>query len=450
VRTAERCGPSGGHRRHRRSLFWRIFFHGLLLIFLVSVAGGVVATAFQEDRLHESTRIARYVAGHVVAMERDPASLSAELRRVRETFAVEATVYGKDGRTPIASSALPPLSPVLAPGAEEARGFPGKHGGGRALPLPDGGQVVFVYTGRPPFSGRAPVVLVAVLCVIALASVPLARSIAAPVEQLTRAARALGAGDLTTRARVRARGEVGELARAFDEMAERLEALVRNEKELLANVSHEVRTPMARMRVALELAAEGDEERARRFLREIGADLDALDRLVDDVLSTARLDLAAGGAGHLRREPVALAAVAKEAADRFAERWPDRELRVDLDAPLPPVSGDAGLLRRLLENLLDNAAKYSEPDQPVALAARAEAGAAVLEVRDRGIGIAPEDLPRLFTPFFRTDRSRARGTGGVGLGLALARRIARAHGGDVEAASEPGKGTTFRVRIPGA
>ncbi len=450
VRTAERCGPSGWPRRHRRSLFWRIFFHGLLLIFLVSVAGGVVATAFQEDRWHDATRIARYVAAHVVAMERDPASLSAELRRVRETFAVEATVYGKDGRAPIASSAVPPLAPVLAPGAEEPRGFPGKHAGGRALPLPDGGQVVFVFTGRAPFSGRAPVVLVAVLCVIALASVPLARSIAAPVEQLTRAARALGAGDLTTRARVRARGEVGDLARAFDEMAERLEALVRNEKELLANVSHEVRTPLARMRVALELAAEGDAERARRYLREIGADLDELDRLVDDVLSTARLDLAAGGGGHVRREPVALAAVAKEAAGRFAERWPDRELRVDLGAPLPPVSGDAGLLRRLLENLLDNAAKYSEPDQPVALVAQAEAGAAVLEVRDQGIGIAPEDLPRLFTPFFRTDRSRARGTGGVGLGLALARRIARAHGGDVEAASELGKGTTFRVRIPGA
>jgi signal transduction histidine kinase len=291
-------------------------------------------------------------------------------------------------------------------------------------------------------------VLIAVLCVIALASVPLARSIAAPIEQLTRAARALGAGDLSVRARVRARGEVGELAHAFDEMAERIEAQVRSEKELLANVSHEVRTPLARIRVALELAAEGDLERARRYLGEIGADLDELDHLVEDVLSTARLDLAAQGGGQVRREPVDLAAVAADAAQRFAERWPSRTLETDVPAALPGVSGDAALLRRLLDNLLDNAAKYSEAPAPVQLAARAEPAAAVLEVQDRGIGIAPEDLPRLFTPSFRTDRSRARTTGGVGLGLALARRIARAHGGDVEVESQVDQGTVFRVRLP--
>jgi two-component system, OmpR family, sensor kinase len=290
------------------------------------------------------------------------------------------------------------------------------------------------------------VVLVAVLFVIALASVPLARSIAAPVEQLTRAARALGAGDLSTRARVRARGEVGELARAFDEMAERIEAQVKSEKEMLANVSHEVRTPLARIRVALELAAEGDLERARRFLGEIGADLDELDRLVEDVLSTARLDLAAQGGTKLRQEPVDLKLVLADAGRRFAERWPGRVLRSEVGEGLPVLLGDAALLRRLLDNLLDNAAKYSGSEAPVGLFARAVPTEVLLEVRDRGIGIAPEDLGRLFTPFFRTDRSRARGTGGVGLGLALARRIARAHGGEVEV--ESGAETVFRVRLP--
>ena len=440
---------AGGRPRHRRSLFWRVFLHGLLLIVLVSLAVGVVTGAFQEEHWREASRITRYLTAHVVSMERDPALLQRELVRVRETFGVEATVYGRDGGEPIASSAAPPLPEVLPPGAAETVGLPVRHGPDRALPLPDGGQVVFVFAGHAPLSGRGPLLLAAVLCVIALASVPLARSIAAPVEKLTLAARALGAGDLSTRARVCARGEVGELARAFDDMAERLEALVRGEKELLANVSHEVRTPLARMRVALELAAEGDQERARRFLGEIGADLDALDRLVEDVLSTARLDLAAGGNGQVRREPVDLAGVLSDAAARFSERWPGRSLELERPGPLPPVTGDAALLRRLLENLLDNAAKYSAPEAPVVLLARGEGGAAVLEVRDRGIGIAPEDLPRLFTPFFRTDRSRARGTGGVGLGLALARRIARAHGGDVEVESQVDKGTTFRVRIPG-
>ncbi len=420
--------------------------HGLLLIVLVMLAVTVVGFFFDEGFWHEADVAARYAAERVADLRKDPEALRAELARAREAFGVVATVYAADGKTILASTSEPPLPPRPEPRAGVPRGFPIQHAAGRALALRGGGQVVFAFEhhGRP----RASAVLIAVLCVIALASVPLARSIAAPVEQLTRAARALGEGDLSVRARVRARGEVGELARAFDEMAERIEAQVRSEKELLANVSHEVRTPLARIRVALELAAEGDLERARRYLGEIGSDLDELDRLIEDVLSTARLDLAAQGSGQLRREQVDLSSVVADAARRFAERWPARTLETGVAGPLLGVSGDGALIRRLLDNLLDNAAKYSEAPAPVRLAARGEAGEAVLEVKDRGIGISAEDLPRLFTPFFRTDRSRARNTGGFGLGLALARRIARAHGGDVEVESQVDQGTTFRVRLP--
>jgi signal transduction histidine kinase len=249
---------------------------------------------------------------------------------------------------------------------------------------------------------------------------------------------------------VEARGEVGQLSRAFDEMAERLERLVRGERELLANVSHEVRTPLARMRVAVELAAEGDLERARRYLGEIGSGLTELDRLVEAVLATARLDAASGGGLPLRRERVDLAALVLEAAERFRAESPDRVLELSLEEGLPSLQGDPDLLRRLLANLLDNARKYSSAPSPVALLARASPKGTVIEVRDRGIGIDAADLPRLFTPFFRTDRSRARGTGGVGLGLALARRIAEAHGGSISAESVPGEGTTIRVVVPGA
>jgi signal transduction histidine kinase len=244
---------------------------------------------------------------------------------------------------------------------------------------------------------------------------------------------------------------VGELGRAFDDMAERLERLVTGERELLANVSHELRTPLARIRVALELAAEGDLERARRYLAEIAVDLDELDRLVEDVLTTARLDAAAGDAARaISRLPVDPTAVVAEAAARFREGHPGRTLELSIPDALPAVEGDAALLRRLLAILLDNAAKYSEAPAPVSLAALADAEGLRVEVRDRGIGIDPADLPRLFTPFFRTDRSRARGTGGTGLGLALARRIAGAHGGTIEVESKPGEGATFRVRLPRA
>jgi signal transduction histidine kinase len=236
-------------------------------------------------------------------------------------------------------------------------------------------------------------------------------------------------------------------------MAERLERLLRQEKELLANVSHELRTPLSRIRVALDLAAEGDLDRAHRYLGEIAQDLSEVERLVEDILTAARLDLAMGRPGAevpLRREPLPGAELVRRAAERFRAAHPGRTLEVSADGTLPVLDADAALLRRALDNLLDNAAKYSDLGEPVTLSARAEGGALVLEVRDRGIGIDPADLPRLFTPFFRTDRSRARGTGGVGLGLALAKRIAEAHGGTIAVESGAGAGTAVRLRVPAA
>jgi signal transduction histidine kinase len=444
-------GPHGGPGRRRHRLFWRIYLHGLVLLAAVALAAGAVGYAVNRGPPgREVGRFATYAATRVAELRGAPERLDGELARVREAFGLLATV--RDGRgAVIASSAAPPLpapdDPArLEEGPVRLRG----HGWGWAAALPGGGTVV-VRGGFPAGAAwRAVLSLAAVLFALALASIPLVRAIARPVERLTVAARRLGEGDLSVRAHLRAPGEVGDLARAFDEMAARLEAQVRAEKELLANVSHELRTPLARIRVAVELAAEGDLERARRHLAGIGADLDELEHLVEDVLAAARLDLAAGNGTGLpaARDEVDVGALARAAADRFRAAWPERALAVEVAERLPPVRGDAALLRRLLANLLDNARKYSEPPAPVTLGARAADGAVLLEVRDRGIGIAPEDLPHLFTPFFRTDRSRARGTGGVGLGLALARRIARAHGGEIEAESAPGEGTTFRVRLP--
>jgi signal transduction histidine kinase len=252
------------------------------------------------------------------------------------------------------------------------------------------------------------------------------------------------------RSGIRRRDEVGELALAFDEMAGHLERLVKSERQLLANVSHELRTPLARIRVALELAAEGDAEKARIFLGEIGADLAELETLVEDVLTTARLD-AQGPSGEgfpLHRQEVSASGLIDAAVRRFREAWPDRALEADCAKELPALDADPVLLRRVLGNLLDNARKYSEEGQPIRLTARAESGRLRIQVRDEGIGMTPEDLRMLFTPFFRSDRSRARGTGGVGLGLAMARRIVEAHGGALTAESAPGQGSAFTVDLP--
>jgi signal transduction histidine kinase len=301
------------------------------------------------------------------------------------------------------------------------------------------GTYVLLSAGwRPVPAARAASLVGAVLLALAIASIPLARAIAAPLERLTGAARRLGEGDLSARAGFAGKGEVGVLAAAFDEMAARLERLIRSERELLANVSHELRTPLARIRVALDLASEGDLEKARRYLGEIGTDLAELERLIDDVLTAARLDQ--GGALPLRRQRVEAREIVERAAERFRAAAPDR----------PGLDADPALLRRALDNLLDNARKYADGPAPVRLLARRVDGGLEVEVRDQGVGIDPADLPRIFTPFFRSDRSRARGTGGVGLGLALARRIVEAHGGSISVESAPGRGTAVRLRIPGA
>jgi signal transduction histidine kinase len=439
----------GRHGRGR--LFWRVYLNGLFLLCLVAVAMGAVGWFYGGDGVH-GERVAE-LAAHMV--ERDlgePARLAAGLERARQAFGTRMAVY-RDGRL-LASNADPPPPPL--PEAERARlaGGPVHLRGHRwafAAPLRgEPGAYLVLTSGFRPSAARALSLLGAVLLALALASIPLARAIAAPLERLTAAARRLGGGDLSARVGFEGRGEVGELARAFDEMAERVERLVRSERELLANVSHELRTPLSRIRVALELAAQGDLEASRRYLAEIGADLSELEQLVADVLTAARLEGGAPGALPLSRQHFPAAELVERSAERFRAAWPGRRLEVRLDGPLPDLDADPALLRRALDNLLDNARKYSEEGEPVELSARAEGGALVAEVRDRGIGIDPVDLPRLFTPFFRTDRSRARGTGGVGLGLALAKRIVEAHGGTIEVESEPGKGTRVRVRVPGA
>ncbi len=316
-----------------------------------------------------------------------------------------------------------------------------------------GGAIVqhHVRTGMPlPQVTHFVLVSSVMLVFLTLVSIPLARQITAPLERLARVVERFGRGELTARASLSRNDEVGDLARAFDDMAARIERLVRSEKEFLANVSHELRTPLARVRVAVEIAQEGDDAKARTQLEGIAADLAELERLVSDVLIAARVDLASGQAtleSAVRKRSLAGDELIRMAESRFGTAHPNRVLTVNLRGPLPTIPADPVLLRRALDNVLDNACVYSDADKPIVLAARAEDGALVVEVQDQGIGIAPEDLAQLFTPFFRADRSRDRHTGGVGLGLLLARRIVEAHGGTVEVSSRPGEGTTVRIRL---
>lgn len=302
--------------------------------------------------------------------------------------------------------------------------------------------------GDPPL-GSLFVAVSAMVLVVAIGSIPLARSFVKPIRSLVATATKIGEGDLTARAALDRGDEIGELAAAFDGMADKLRARLLAEKELLANVSHELRTPLARVRVVLETAKE-DPTRSEALLAEISRDLSDLERLTDDVLAAIRLDFAEADGGatsfRIRPEDVDVADVLARAITRAIEARPEREMDLDAPSDLPRLRGDSALLLRLFDNLLDNAQKYSSGLTSVR--AREEGGAIVVDVTDHGIGVDKDDLERIFEPFFRTDRSRQRGTGGTGLGLALCKRIADEHGGTIRATSTPGEGTTLRVTLP--
>jgi len=447
-----------------RRLLVRVYLHGILLLSLAAAASVFVGSYLLKPAIEGPTRPSTaWIAWHLDSLRDQPALLAQELSDLQQRVHIDMSFFERDGRLLVSNAAAPPppLSPEEVARLEQKATEFVDGVGVVALRGPSGSVERYArikYSAPASPFGTAAAQLAAALLVIALMSMPLARSISAPVEGLAQLTRRFGSGDLSARAHSERGDEIGDLARAFDEMAERVVALRRSEKELLANVSHELRTPLARIRLALELARDGDTARARSYLEDIEEDLGELEPLLDDIMTAARLDLARGAGSDalppLRCQPVPGAELLEAAAARFAKRFPERRLDWRLGPGLPLLEADPSLLRRVLDNLLDNAAKFSEPSDAIELTGEARLDAASLgrsleiRVRDHGIGIAAEDLERVFEPFFRTDRSRSRATGGVGLGLTVVRRIVLAHGGSVRVESSKTLGTCFYISVP--
>jgi signal transduction histidine kinase len=441
--------------RARRRFFWRVYLYGLLLIALVALMTGASERLF--ERIGPTTPMQRwfeYFASHVDEARADQQRLTRELDWLLEAFHAEITLY--ENGVAVASNVTPPL-PRLNSADERHLAIhhnlpKGENSFAAALPHEPFAYLVFKRRNPPLLViSRIGSLLTAILIALAIASIPLARAIVAPVERLRRAAVALGQGDFSARTGLRRKDEVGELAIVFDDMAERIERIMVSEKLLIANISHELRTPLARVRVALDLLAE-EELGATEMVRGIAGDLSELEALVDDVLTMAKLDLAANRSGGaelpLRLASVDLHELIQAIAVRFRADHPARALIIESSSPLPLVLADAALLRRVIENLIDNARKYSDDGTSIVVRLATQREGVTLTVEDRGIGIDAEDLPRLFRPFFRTDRSQSHSVRGVGLGLVLARRVVEAHGGNISAASVAGAGTAFHVWLP--
>ena len=435
----------------------RVYLYGVLMIALAAGAAFLVGRYSLRPALDGPARpSSTWIAWHMAGLADHPDELRAQLIDLRERVGIDLTVYDLSGRLlgSNGTTELPPLTGEDLARLKRERNVFGR-GWGQVLE-PANSRHAPRYAVLRYRAPELPVSLLAkqfgvALLVLAVVSIPLARSVTAPLAGLSKLVRRFGTGDLSARFRSRRKDEIGALGRAFDDMADRIAALRRSEKELLANVSHELRTPLARIRLALELVTDGDHDKVSSYLTDISEDLAELERLLDDVMSAARLDLARDSGGDalppLHFERIAGRTLVEAAAARFSVRYPERALETEFSADLPTLEADP-VVRRVFDNLLDNARKFSEA--PVELSARRSADGAhfVVAVKDSGIGISSQDQPRIFEPFFRSDPSRTRATGGVGLGLAVVRRIVEAHQGTIEVQSDLGQGTRFVVTLP--
>jgi signal transduction histidine kinase len=300
----------------------------------------------------------------------------------------------------------------------------------------------FEFRWQPPISST----LVTIALVLLTAQV-LGNGMTRPVREMIDAARAMAQGDYSRRVRATSRDEVGELAAAFNRMAAELAAADQQRRELIANVSHELRTPIAALQAVLENAVDGVAEPAA--LDTALTQSRRLGRLVTELLDLSRID---AGAGALAPEDVALAPMLAEAVAEaeVAAQVAGRGVRFRVEVPEgTTVRADPGRLHQVVVNLLDNAARHGPPGSEVHVSGRREGGHIVIEVRDEGPGIAPEDRERVFGRFTRGERAVG---GGTGLGLAIARWVVDLHGGRIGVAppttAGPTPGCRIRVTLP--
>jgi two-component system sensor histidine kinase CpxA len=256
-----------------------------------------------------------------------------------------------------------------------------------------------------------------------------------PVRKLQRAVERFGKGDLSARAMTRRRDELGDLGRTFDRMAGRIQTLLDAEHRLLLDISHELRSPLARLRVAVELARSGQNREAH--LDRIDKEAERLNSLVGGLLQVTRAE---GDPDTLRHQPVRLDHLLRELVAVSSLEAESRGSAVRLaGAPAVTVEGDPELLRRAIENVIRNAIRHAPESTAVEASLEAADGRATVRIRDYGPGVPEEALPRIFDAFYRVETDRDRASGGAGLGLSIARRAVELHKGTIRARNaEPG------------
>jgi two-component system OmpR family sensor kinase len=295
-----------------------------------------------------------------------------------------------------------------------------------------------------------------VFIVTAIVALPIINRALGPLQHVTQTAEAIAAGDLARRANLAPSvDEVGRLGGAFDTMVDRLQDALATAtgseermRQFLADASHELRTPLTVLRGTSQILLRQKDLQPGEFDAALAAIHDEsirLSRLVDDLLTLSRLD-----AGQpLDPNPVAISPFLAEFVGRYASAWPSRLITVEaaeLDGTRAHVDPEA--LRRILTNVVDNAARYSTPGRPIVIAGVSAANSVSITVRDEGPGLSPEDAKRIFERFYRGNKSRSRLSGGAGLGLAIVHALVEKSQGEIRIDTSPDRGTTVAIMLP--
>ena len=291
--------------------------------------------------------------------------------------------------------------------------------------------------------------LIMALVLIALFTAVISRFLTRPIRELTRAAQAVSQGRFGVTVRVRSRDEISQLRKTFNEMSQRLAAFHQSRKELFADISHEIRSPLARIQSDAEILIDREMPKEERegHLKAICEEVEGINRLVEDLSIMSQIE---NNQFMLETSPSSLQKLLTREAAKFILQFQEKSvtLRQIMPEDIPPVMMDDKRIGQVISNLLTNALRYTPSGGTIEMGMRREGTMAAVWVRDTGPGIPPEALPRIFDRFYRVDRSRSRTSGGTGLGLAIAKHFVEAHGGAIRAESEMGKGTCIQFTLP--
>ena len=445
-----------------RSLYLKIFIWFWLAMIIINV---VLFAAFALTRPTPTRRSWRDLAqtgpnaqrAAEVYEQSGPAALTASLQATEKASGVGATFFDENGKE-LSGRTVPLGAHDLVAKAAETRDIEFHFAEQNTLvarPVVSAKGQRYIYVAhipRPPFQPSFQALGLRLLVVLVIGGIFcywLARYLTQPILKLRTTTNELAEGNLGARVSTKLakrRDEVGDLGRDFNSMAERLESMVKAQQRLLGDISHELRSPLARLGVALGLARQRSGAEANGALDRIERESDNLNEMISHLLTLTRLE---SGTDGRKRTDVDLAALVKEVAEDadFEARSLNRAVQV-VSSDKCSIKGIEELLRSAVENVVRNAVRYTPEGTAVEVALSRQNGHAVISVRDRGNGVPEEALEKIFRPFYRTEDARDRQSGGgTGLGLAITERAVRMHGGSVQAVNAPDGGLSIELKL---